>query len=89
MAWLVHGVARRVPGSRCLDRSLALVMLLRREGIDARLAIGVRRASPDALEAHAWAVLEGEPLGEGGSLQAFAPFDAGGFPGLDAARFDS
>jgi hypothetical protein len=50
-----------LPGdTRCLRRSLVVVRLLARRGIEARLVIGARTA-PDFL-AHAWVEHGGEPV---------------------------
>ena len=51
----------RVPwDSRCLVRSLVLVSLLARRGVEGRLLLGVR-TEPE-FEAHAWVEVGGEPL---------------------------
>lgn len=47
----------------CLTRSLALQALLRRQGVEADLRIGVRRED-GRLQAHAWVEHAGVPLGE-------------------------
>jgi hypothetical protein len=50
-----------LPGdTRCLRRSLVLLQLLSRRGIEAELVIGTR-TSPDFL-AHAWVEHDGEPV---------------------------
>jgi hypothetical protein len=52
---------RFLPGdTRCLRRSLVVVRLLARRGIEARLVIGARTA-PDFL-AHAWVEHGGQPV---------------------------
>jgi hypothetical protein len=57
----------------CLRRSAVLVALLRREGCDARVVIGVRRSEDGALEAHAWVRCDGEePFLEDAPERAFA-----------------
>ena len=38
---------------KCLDQSLVLGWLLRRQGIDARIVFGARKGD-DSMEAHAW-----------------------------------
>ena len=63
-AWAVQAVARRVPGTRCLVRSLALHALLRDAGFDSELLIGVARDG-SGIAAHAWVRCEGEDLEEG------------------------
>lgn len=47
----------------CLPRSLALQALLRRQGVEADLRIGVRREAGE-LRAHAWIEDGGHPVGE-------------------------
>jgi hypothetical protein len=42
-----------LPG-RCLPRALVRFALPRRDGVPARLVVGVRRAETRALDAHAW-----------------------------------
>jgi len=54
VAWAVHAAARRLPGTRCLARSLALHALLRREGHASELKLGVARGEGRDLLAHAW-----------------------------------
>jgi hypothetical protein len=59
------GVAVRVltlvPGdARCLTRSLVVLAMLARRGIDTRLVIGARPG--DTLAAHAWIERAGRPL---------------------------
>ena len=50
------------PGrARCLERSVTLAFLLRRQGIDAKLRIGVRQYRPGA---HAWVEFQGRPINE-------------------------
>jgi hypothetical protein len=57
----------------CLRRSAVLVALLRREGRDANVVIGVRRSEEGALEAHAWVHCDGvEPFLEDAPTRAFA-----------------
>jgi hypothetical protein len=71
IAWAVHVVARRFPGTRCLARSLALHALLRREGYRSELRLGVAHEPGSAVRAHAWvecAGLEFEAEGPGGCL---------------------
>lgn len=54
VAWAVHAAARRLPGTRCLARSLALHALLRRGGHASELKLGVARGEGRELLAHAW-----------------------------------
>src|SRR5581483_11465170 len=48
--------------SRCLMRSLVLLVLLNRRGIPAELVIGVKSGGEDEFGAHAWVELEGRSL---------------------------
>jgi hypothetical protein len=57
----------------CLPRALVLQGLLVREGIDARLAVGVRRTT-GPFQAHAWVECGGQPVREEESVAtAYAP----------------
>ena len=47
--------------STCLKRATVLFALLRREGIEVELHIGVRRNADHAFAAHAWLVRDGQP----------------------------
>jgi hypothetical protein len=53
----------------CLRRSLLIWWLLRRDGIDAEIRIGVRRDGED-LSAHAWVEHRGVPVGETDDLES-------------------
>ena len=56
----------------CLQQSLALVAVLRRAGVDARLRLGAR---PYPFVAHAWVVADGAPVNESDEqLAMYAPF---------------
>jgi Transglutaminase-like superfamily len=58
---VVDGYIGRLPGdTRCLARSLVLMTMLARRGLDGTLIIGVRTAP--AFGAHAWVELDGRPL---------------------------
>ena len=60
-AGAVERVLRLLPtDSRCLIRSLVLLALLRRRGIEARLVIGA--LSRPRFAAHAWVEYRGTPL---------------------------
>ena len=48
-------------GTRCLMRSLVLLVLLARRGVEAQLIIAVQ-PGPVTLDAHAWVELDGAPL---------------------------
>jgi hypothetical protein len=63
LAGRIAAVAARLPGQpRCLSRSLALRMALRRRGIANELCIGIRITREFA--AHAWIEVDGVPAGE-------------------------
>jgi len=54
-------VVARIPGdSRCLMRSLVVLAMLARRGVDARLILAARPAPEFA--AHAWVERNGDPL---------------------------
>lgn len=65
---------RYVPGGSCLAQAIALVWLLRGQGLAADVRIGVADAS--AFEAHAWVVCEGKELTASKGAQ---PLDAASF----------
>jgi hypothetical protein len=68
----LHGVSR----PNCLERSLTLWWLLRREGIDGELHIGARKED-GKLKAHAWVELRGEVLNDSPEIHNhYARFDA-------------
>ena len=61
--------------TNCLRKSLVLWFLLRRQGIDSELRIGVRREQ-DKFEAHAWIEYEGRVLNDNQNVrQQFAMFE--------------
>jgi hypothetical protein len=66
----VHGICR----STCLDRSLALWALLRCQGIDSDLHLGVRKDQGN-FEAHAWVEIDGRVINDTDDVrQRFSPF---------------
>lgn len=68
-SWIDH-VLRRLPWPwrhTCLRRSAVLYHLLRRGGRPVELCVGVRRDEGEALAAHAWLTLDGQPYLESGS----------------------
>lgn len=75
MARLGETAARHLPiRSNCLERSLALVLLLRRRGIPAELRMGARKCE-GRFEAHAWVAMNETVLTEDGGAHAeFSPF---------------
>ena len=60
--WAVLAAARRLPGTRCLPRALALQALLRQAGVASELRIGVAKDPRGGLVAHAWVDCGGEPF---------------------------
>jgi hypothetical protein len=68
----LHGPAN----PNCLERSMTLWWLLRREGVDGELHIGARRDGP-RFAAHAWVELSGQVLNDDAEVhQHYARFDA-------------
>ncbi|MBC6418414.1 MAG: lasso peptide biosynthesis B2 protein [Prochloron sp. SP5CPC1] len=62
------------PWAKCLQKSLVLWGLLRHQGIDSELRIGVRREATN-FEAHAWVECEGFVLNDAGDVRdRFAMF---------------
>ena len=64
----------------CLRRAATLVALLRRNGRDARVVLGVRRGTTGELEAHAWVECVGEEgpyLERGGDAGSFVRLESG------------
>ena len=48
---------------KCLDQSLVLRWLLRRQGVDARIVFGARKEDQQ-MEIHAWVEVDGVTIGE-------------------------
>ena len=73
----VHSVELHGPTNpNCLERSMALWWLLRRDGVDGKLLIGARKEG-GRLEAHAWVELGGRVINDSPELyQHYARFDA-------------
>jgi hypothetical protein len=75
VAYLVGMAARyHVWPTRCLHRALVARWLLRRQGIDVALRIGVRRDG-GVLLAHAWLECDGQALGPAGEREGFTRLD--------------
>ena len=73
---MVNAAARYGLGATCLEKSLTLWWLLRREGIVSNVRIGARKAS-GKFEAHAWVERDGAALNEPGAAHRhYATFDA-------------
>ena len=59
--------------AKCLEQSLVLRWLLRRQGIDARIIFGARKED-EQMEAHAWVEIDGVPISDDeGAHQHFSP----------------
>jgi hypothetical protein len=68
-ARMVHLAAQRGPyQASCLRNSLTLWWLLRRQGIDSALRLGVRKQD-GKIEAHAWIEYEGRVLNDSESVR--------------------
>lgn len=81
IARLVDSAARHcLVVTNCLPQSLVLWWWLCREGFEAELRIGVRKAG-QTMEAHAWVELFGQALNNQADVeQRFAPFEAAILP---------
>jgi len=73
---MLGAAQRRLPMKfTCLEESLILWYLLRRQGIASRLRIGVRKLD-EKFEAHAWVEHEGQALHQPGQLHRhYAAFE--------------
>jgi hypothetical protein len=76
IAWLVRVAGRHAPGRvTCLEEALVLAWMLRREGVDATVRIGVAR-DDRGLRAHAWLEYDGRVIfgsSEDDTYQALLP----------------
>jgi hypothetical protein len=72
IALAIARAARHIPGATCLVQAETLCWLLRREGYDSVLQIGVQPPSAGRLEAHAWVECEGEII-LGNSVDRYTP----------------
>jgi len=62
---IVTSASRLGPTGTCLTRSLVLRGLLRRQGIDSTLRMGVRRGDEThGVEGHAWVEVDGVPIND-------------------------
>lgn len=60
--------------AKCLEQSLVLRWLLRRQGIDAQIFFGARKEN-EQMQAHAWVEVDGVSLDEdANSHRSFSPF---------------
>jgi hypothetical protein len=73
----VHSVELHGPANpNCLERSMTLWWMLRRDGVEGELHIGARKQGV-RFEAHAWVELGGKVLNDSGEVhQHYARFDA-------------
>jgi hypothetical protein len=62
-AFTVRRVAARIPGARCVARSLVLWWWMRARGLDPQLLMGVR-SGERGVEGHAWIECDGHLLDE-------------------------
>lgn len=77
IASIVSMAANTLPfGVTCLARSVLLQWLLKREGRDGQLRIGVRRPDGGGLTAHAWVECDGVPVGDPQAQRGHVPFEA-------------
>ena len=77
IVWLLDVARRYAPArSTCLKDSIVLVRLLRAEGIDAVLNLGVARAD-GTLRGHAWVECHGRTIFGGVEGETYAPLVAG------------
>ena len=64
LSWALACAARLLPGPpTCLAQSLALWAWLRRDGVESRVRIGIRRVHGQ-IEAHAWVEVEGHTINQ-------------------------
>lgn len=69
-----HAIGRRI-NATCLPQSLTACAMLRRDGVESRIRVGVARPSPDEpVSAHAWIEIGGTCIGEN-PLGTYHPFD--------------
>ncbi len=74
---LINSAARHgLMATNCLPQSLLVWWMLRREGVEAELRIGVRKER-QTVEAHAWVEFSGRVLNDRADVERrFQPFDA-------------
>lgn len=71
---VVRAANNRLVSFSCLPRALTLARMLRQNGYDAVLHIGVRKQAA-CLAAHAWVTLDGVPIGDSAEfVSQFQPF---------------
>jgi Transglutaminase-like superfamily len=59
LGWAVSVAGRYVPRATCLTQALALHMLLRREGLQSSIRLGVAKTE-GSVKAHAWVESQGK-----------------------------
>lgn len=62
-ALAVRRVSHRIPGARCLARSMVLWWWMREEDLDPRLCMGIR-PGVEMIEGHAWIECDGHTIDE-------------------------
>jgi len=72
LRWALLAAARRLPGTRCLPRALALHGLMACAGLAGQLCIGVAKDPGSTLEAHAWVLHEGVPVLDEPELERYS-----------------
>jgi hypothetical protein len=70
LTWAIEIVSRRVPGTTCLSKALALQHLLSESGHRSELKIGVDNAQ-EGFVAHAWLLFDEEILIGGGAAEKY------------------
>ena len=73
ITWAVEAASRRIPGTTCLPRAMAVHLLLGRRGQPSELRLGVALKPGCALEAHAWVEVHGRVV-IGGEVDGFERF---------------
>jgi Transglutaminase-like superfamily len=69
--------------AKCLERSLVLRWILGRQGVDARIIFGARKAEEE-MQAHAWVEVDGVSLDEDhDSPRQFSPFEKQAASGIN------
>lgn len=69
LVWSIEAASKRMKGTTCLSKALALQRLLAQNGHDSELRIGVDKAA-GLLTAHAWLVCRGQVLVGGAEIGA-------------------
>lgn len=73
----IQKAGRYIPGCTCLIKALAAQYLLREQGYDSQLQIGVLKDQQQSLKAHAWLEMDGKVvIGENGGLSHYATFSS-------------